>query len=494
MLSLRRVHPILMILCAVALATGAAASPALAGSFERTGDLNVPRAEPMVVKLANGKVLVAGGATTGNIPTPTAEIYDPATGTFTLTGSMATARRLGAAVLLPSGNVLVVGGTDSGPTAELFNPADGTFRNVSSPMSGWRVWPLATLLDNGKVLVSHGCCGDSNGADLYDPASGATGTFTATTGQPSQSFSNSAGTATKLANGKVLIAGDWAGHPAGHDAQIYDPATDSFSATTGPMVASRQAPIAIRLSSGKVLIAGAEDASSATAETFDPATGLFTATTGNMSAARAEGYIAPLPDGRVLVAGGTDAWAGTPNASADIFDPATGTFTPTASMAVARRQLGVANPPVLSGGRVLFAGGATAPEGAPTLSSPTTISELYIPDPPSNIPDPPSNTFTLSQSRVSSSTLSAVITVKGPGVATQRGSFTRARSAQKLTACTSSRKITKAGGYRLTCELTTAIRSARRRGAVSVSLTTTFKPTGGAARTVKRSVRLAKTR
>ena len=487
MLSLRKVHPILMILSSVALAIGAAASPALAGSFERTGDLNVPRAEPMVVKLANGKVLVAGGATTGNIPTPTAEIYDPATGTFTLTGSMATARRLGAAVLLPSGNVLVVGGTDSGPTAELFNPADGTFRDVSSPMSGWRVWPLATLLDNGKVLVSHGCCGDSNGADLYDPASGATGTFTATTGQPSQSFSNSAGTATKLANGKVLIAGDWTGNPAGHDAQIYDPATDSFSATTGPMVASRQAPIAIRLSSGKVLIAGAEDASSATAETFDPATGLFTATTGNMSAARAEGYIAPLPDGRVLVAGGTDGWAGTPNASADIFDPATGTFTPTASMAVARRQLDVVNPPVLSGGRVLFAGGATAPESAPTLSSPTTISELYI-------PDPPSNTFTLSQSRASSSTLSTVINVKGPGVATQRGSFTRARSAQKLTACTTSRKITEAGDYRLICELTTAIRSARRRGAVSVSLTTTFKPTGGTARTVKRSVKLAKTR
>lgn len=90
MLSLTRVRPVLVILSSVALAIGAAASPALAGSFKRTGDLKVPRAEPMVVKLANGKVLVAGGATTGNIPTRTAEIYDPATGTFTLTGSMAT--------------------------------------------------------------------------------------------------------------------------------------------------------------------------------------------------------------------------------------------------------------------------------------------------------------------------------------------------------------------------------------------------------------------
>ena len=382
--SSRRRSALLILLSAIGLALCAAASPALAGGFERTGDLNVPRADPMVVKLADGKVLVAGGWTAGHAITQTAEIYDPATGTYTLTGSMARERRMGAAILLQSGKVLVVGGQNFvgaiAATAELFDPATGTFSDVSSPMSGDRVWPLVTLLNSGKVLVSHGCCGDGLGADLYDPASGATGTFTPTVGRPSQLFSHSTGAATKLADGKVLFAGDWNDDLSGQHAQIYDPGSDSFSDTTGLMTQARVTVMALRLASGKVLIAGGEGATGNTAETFDPTTGLFTAAGGTMSASRSGGYIAPLPDGKVLVAGGTDSWAGTPNNSADIFDPATGTFTPAGSMAVARRQLVVANPPVLSGGRVLFAGGSTSPEADPTWSSPTRISELYVPN------------------------------------------------------------------------------------------------------------------
>jgi len=530
----RRRSALLILLSAIGLALCATASPALAGGFERTGDLNVPRADPMVVKLADGKVLVAGGWTAGHAITQTAEIYDPATGTYTLTGSMARERRMGAAILLQSGKVLVVGGTGlvgaAAATAELFDPATGTFSDVSSPMSGDRVWPLVTLLNSGKVLVSHGCCGDGLGADLYDPASGATGTFTPTVGRPSQLFSHSTGAATKLADGKVLFAGDWNDDLSGQHAQIYDPGSDSFSATTGLMTQARVTVMALRLASGKVLIAGGEGATGNTAETFDPTTGLFTAAGGTMSASRSGGYIAPLPDGKVLVAGGTDSWAGTPNNSADIFDPATGTFTPAGSMAVARRQLVVANPPVLSGGRVLFAGGSTSPEADPTWSSPTRISELYVPgsvtptpdpvtptpdpvtptpDPVTPTPDPvtpkpspspltplaPSNTFTLSPSRVLGSSITSLIIVTGRGVTNQRGSFSGgagARNSKTLTACRSSRKITKAGRYKLTCTLTSAARSARRRGPIRVTLTTTFTPTGGTARSATRKVTLKK--
>ena len=358
------------------LAACALASPAFSAGFERTGDLNVAREAPMVVKLADGRVLVAGGATTGDVSTTTAEIYDPSNGTFTLTaGEMAVGRMLGAAVLLPSGKVLLVGGQAIGTplaTAELFDPETGTFTNVSSTMSAPRVWPLVTLLDSGKVLVSQGCCATAS-ADLYDPDNGLTGTFTATTGQPSPTYTNNAGTATNLDNGRVLVAGDWTGGIAAMHAQIYDPAQDSFADTLGSMVIERSLSMAVLLASGNVLIAGAINAGQDTAEIYDPGTGLFTATPGNMSAARGGGYMARLPDGRVLVAGGGSAWGGTPNSSADIFDPATGTFTAAGAMSVARSQIDVVNPPVLTCGRVLFAGGHTS-------GGPTVISDLYVPD------------------------------------------------------------------------------------------------------------------
>ena len=107
-----------------------------------------------------------------------------------------------------------------------------------------------------------------------------------------------------------------------------------------------------------------------------------------------------------------------------------------------------------------------------------------------------SSAFTLTPSGSSTSSLRSVITTGGPGVAQQRGSFSSpsgARSARALIACTGSRKLTKAGRYKLSCKLTSAIRSARRRGAVRVLIRTTFTPTGGTARTITRVVTLKKT-
>jgi titin len=116
---------------------------------------------------------------------------------------------------------------------------------------------------------------------------------------------------------------------------------------------------------------------------------------------------------------------------------------------------------------------------------------------PTPTPTPkPSNRFVLSPVAASSSALQSVIVTSNPGTATQRGTFnspSTARSAKRVTACADSKKITKAGRYKLTCELTSAARSARRRGAIRVTLTTTFKPTGGTARSVARTITLKKT-
>jgi hypothetical protein len=55
-------------------------------------------------------VLLSGGDNSANAPLASAELYNPATGTFTATGSMGAARYYFSAILLPNGRVLLAGG------------------------------------------------------------------------------------------------------------------------------------------------------------------------------------------------------------------------------------------------------------------------------------------------------------------------------------------------------------------------------------------------
>ena len=108
----------------------------------------------------------------------------------------------------------------------------------------------------------------------------------------------------------------------------------------------------------------------------------------------------------------------------------------------------------------------------------------------------PSNLFTVRLDGASTTAVSSLITVPGAGKAAQAGTFSAsssAHSARTATACRDSKKISKAGRYRLSCKLTAAARAARRKHSIRVTLRTTFTPTGGSARTVTRTVTLRKT-
>ncbi|WNG44853.1 kelch-like protein [Archangium minus] len=335
--------------------TGLPACPPPVGSWARTGSLVQPRRAHKATVLPNGKVLVSGGVLEEFMMDAysykTAEVYDPATGTWSLTGSMAGERAYHTSTLLPDGKVLVVGGTGLNAvegtiggtaTAEVYDPATGVWSPTGS-MADERTHHTATLLPNGKVLVVGGS--GLSTAELYDPA---TGTWSATGSMASSRYNH---TATLLPNGKVLVAGGWGSTSHLATAEVYDPATGTWSAT-GSMASSRDGHTATLLLSGKVLVAGGTRSRLPTVELYDPATGTWSATD-SMAEDHFTHTATLLPNGKILVAGGFGGIEGS-QVTAEVYDPATGTWSLAAPMLIARQNLAAV---LLPNGKVLIAGG-----------------------------------------------------------------------------------------------------------------------------------------
>jgi len=266
---------------------------------------------------------------------PHLALLDPKTGGIKTTRDQPASLELRSMALLNDGRVLLLGhwpdGTDD-PSA-IYDPVSDVFEEVGAPLHA-RGWPMVVTLADGRVLVAGSGMFPSTAAEVFDPA---TGTFSAvgSMGRP-----RSAGvTATRLLDGRVLVVGG--GPDVGAAAELFDPATGTFS-PTGDMVTARGGfHSATLLPDGRVLLVGglvpnAEDPQSSfvattRAEIYDPATGTFSAV-GSMHAARLMHAASILPDGTVLIAGGAhDVREGPPAsvADAEIFDPATGTFRPT---------------------------------------------------------------------------------------------------------------------------------------------------------------------
>jgi N-acetylneuraminic acid mutarotase len=359
-------------------------------SWTPTGSMSIGRYSFTATTLQNGKVLVAGGSTAGDIATNTAELYDPATGTFSATGSMHDARACFSATLLRNGKVLVEGGASNSvlalASAELYDPATGTW-SVTGSMYQGRQQHSAVLFRNGNVLVSGGniartpcadvCVTTIAESELYDPS---TGQWT-TVGEmtiPRSFFTN-----TLLPNGRVLaVGGRVHTGPGYYDygaiafADLYTPATGKWKAT-GTMSISREDHSTVLLANGRVLVMGGttvdfNGVTVASAELYDPAAEVWTAT-GSMLQSRERFTATLLQNGQVLVTGG-DYYDGINVGfltECELYDPALGTWSVTASMSTPRY---IAKAALLRDGRVLVAGGSTDFSGPPTASA-----EIYTP-------------------------------------------------------------------------------------------------------------------
>lgn len=287
----------------VFLGTAEVYDPALR-TFSATGSMLDSRYLHTGTLLGNGKVLIAGGYNSTSMSLIGAELYDPATGGFTSTGVMSVARYAHTATALADGRVLIAGGFSINGTtalldvAEIYDPATGTFTAVGR-MTAARFRHTATLLADGRVLIAGGFgAGFLSSAELFDPT---TGTFTPT---GSMSVPRYIATATRLRNGKVLVVGGQTSGATHSSAEIYDPALNAFTAVQD-MGEARYDHTATLLADGQVLVAGGRNPASGnltSAELYDPISERFSPAA-SMSTQRYGHTATPLQNGQVLVAG-----------------------------------------------------------------------------------------------------------------------------------------------------------------------------------------------
>ncbi len=365
--------------------------PDLGPGFSWAGTVATTEDGPLgetVTKLADGRILMTEGCGTA------AALYDPATGTSSPTGSLTATRAGGKATLLADGRVLFTGGYNCAragedgiwASAEIYDPSTGTFSATGSMKTG-REFHTATLLADGRVLIAGGYTAPpppvAGGitlasvrtaesaasvlatAEIYDPASG---TFSKT---GSMSTFRDNHTATLLRDGRVLvIGGGGEGYASSRSADVYDPSTGTFS-KTGSLKTGRWLHTATLLDDGRVLIVGGrspKDSVYDSAEIYDPQSGKFS-TAGKMGDGRQQHTATLLADGRVLIAGGfwSDGQDWRVLSSSEMFDPGTGSFSPTGSIGTPRSGHSA---PRLDDGRVLIIGGGDiGPDGGAGVTS-----------------------------------------------------------------------------------------------------------------------------
>jgi len=321
------------------------------GVWIPTGSMVGPQGGLAAVQLQDGTALVVGGGTGAGA---SAQLYDPATGTWSAPGDVPGSTE---PVLLRDGTVLV--------GESVYDPASGTWTSTDS-MAPWSAWNLATVtaLRDGKALVTK-----MSDARLYDPA---TGTWAAT---GKMNVGRELAVATLLSDGKVLVAGGEVSFLVQTDsAEVYDPITGSWT-----LIANMPGPAygsAVLLRDGKVLVAGTaptdEGGVQSVARVYDPATGTWTELP--VRPGVKFNSAALLTDGTVLLTSTYEAHKGC--VTANLYDPRTGSWTTVSGIPWCSVSLFTP----LRDGTVLVAGGSDCQgDGEARECVPNGAAALYVP-------------------------------------------------------------------------------------------------------------------
>ena len=343
-------------------------------SWSSTGTMAATRYKFLLVKLNDGTVLAIGDGQGGK----SCEVFDPVQGTWAAVGSTVGVRdNTSTATLLPqSGKVLVVGGQSAPTTAELYDPVSMSWSATANPPQASHINDTATAFgNNDHVLLACSSAPPTITAEIFNGVD----TFSPT---PTQMAVNRVGAAAVLLGDgtSVLVAG---GVNSGtlNTCEIFDTSTGNWTSVASQMSSGRALHSMVLLDTNSVLAVGG---GSSTADLFNPVTNTWSAT-GNPVSARSLANIIPFSGGaHVLVAGG--AVFGVSSASCEVFSSSTGNFGNTVSMSQARDAAAAV---LLNNGRVLVAGGRQ-------LSGPTLFKTCEIFDP---LPAPQSQSVSLRQNR-----------------------------------------------------------------------------------------------
>lgn len=311
--------------------------------FIATGDMSIARSGHTSTLLNNGDVLVIGGWNIGAFQSG-AELYHPDTGVFETIDDFPVRISTHTATHLKDGRIFVYG-----MGAAIYNPETKKFISVSREGSIQRISHTATMLHDGKILIAGGVDNSwlsvvLGSAVLYNPNTG----IYSSTGSMVKSRTNHA--ATLLADGRVLITGGTHGGGYGVEiAEIFDPATGKFTAI-GTMRRYRYTHTATILKNGKVVIIGGT--AYADIEIFDPVTNKFELG-GYLKVVRDGNHTATiLPNGKILILGSLS--SGVVTASAEVYDSEVG-FSSVNNMLFPRYYHTTT---LLQNGKVLVVGGA----------------------------------------------------------------------------------------------------------------------------------------
>jgi hypothetical protein len=329
-------------------------------TFRQVGDTVLARTNHTATRLTDGTVLLTGGAGQAGSPDPGTEIFDPLTSTFHAGPQMSEVRYGHTATLLPNGKVLIIGGknTDSdcvqcsSAAAEIFDPATMTFSPTGSMFEA-RSFHTATLLQDGTVFVAGGAGNDDFTPFSYEIYHPTTGEFT--TNYDQLEVPRISHTATLLSNGTVLLAGGEDSYSKTFSAEIFDPIS-GMKTPTDVAPRSRNGHTATLLSNGRILIAGGEAQGHyySQAKIFNP--GTIGSEDVPLVTPRAFHTATVLSAGtdQILMVGGTKS-NGDPGDSAEIFEATQGVFRRTANLL---RPRSGHTATILTDGRVLITGGS----------------------------------------------------------------------------------------------------------------------------------------